>query len=54
MFFNTIPRRNVNEDIQWGKILPLDAQSTQSIAKPAKGLARTLEENKTKLEKAEV
>ena len=29
-----------------GKVLPLDAQSFQSTAKPAKVLAKTLEENK--------
>ena len=33
---------------------PLDAQRTQSTAKPAKGLAKTLEENKTCLDESEV
>ena len=54
MFFDTLQRRNGNEDIQWRKILPLDFENAQSIAKPAKGLARTLEENKTRLDKAEI
>ena len=49
--FNTTQRRNVNGDIQRGKVLPLDAQSSQSIAKPAKGLVRNLEVKKARLDK---
>ena len=45
---------NVYEDIQWEKVLPINAQSTQNIVKPAKGLERTLEENKASLDRAEV
>ena len=49
--FSTIRRRNGNEGIQWSKILPLDLQSIPRIAKSAKSLARTLDENKKNLTK---
>ena len=52
MFFNTTQRRNVDEDIQWEKILSLVAQSSQSIAKAVKGLANILEQNIARLDKA--